>query len=285
MSETDEKIRRQIQAQLEIEKYKYRARLKVVGVQFLAALVFASVVGGVIWYLIPTYEDLGAGASQVAVSAAKSTVETVQDRVGNGINKADSSAEAEALASNLGAAFNTRANATLPPIQKQEYSSPPPAEMGQPFESERFSLALIGAQVARPKLTGMLGEPKDTEDHALILSLKIANNDDRKVLQFTGNRFSSDEFVLYDDVSNRIRRATFSLSSTLVGALTSSDDINPGESRSFVIAFDVPLPKTEYLTLTVDLSVFGDEGRAAFKVPVERIDGFQEYMNSVSDSN
>jgi hypothetical protein len=148
-------------------------------------------------------------------------------------------------------------------------------EFGKEFISERFSLALIGAEVGYPKVKDMFGDSKQGQLEQLILTMQLSNTHDRKILRYKeGNMFLEGYFHLQDDVNNDIRGVSFGMGSTVEGALTGSEDINPGDQATHVEVFSLPPKKTQYLILSVNLEAFEGEGIIRFKLPIEQVVGF-----------
>jgi hypothetical protein len=156
-------------------------------------------------------------------------------------------------------------------------STPPrdAIDFGKEFRSDRFSLALTGAEVGYPKVKDMFGDFKQGQSEQLILTMQLSNTHDRKILRYKeGNMFLDGYFHLQDDVDNDIRGVSFGMGSTIEGALTGSEDINPGEDVTHVEVFRLPPKKTQFLLLSVNLEAFGGEGSVCFKLPIEQVVGF-----------
>ncbi|HBJ34996.1 MAG TPA: hypothetical protein DDZ51_09595 [Planctomycetaceae bacterium] len=135
-----------------------------------------------------------------------------------------------------------------------------------------FSIRLASAKIAKAQIVDMFGETGTGREENLIITLEINNRDDRKILRFTErNMFSSANFKLRDDVENTIRGVNYGAASRPVGALRSSDDILPGAKVTHVELFNVPLPKTQFVILTVNLECFGSDGSIEFEIPIDQI--------------
>ena len=106
------------------------------------------------------------------------------------------------------------------------------------------------------------------EEPSLILHFQIKNKDERKVLTFSGGN-DEDNFTFVDDVGNDVH-GSFRFMDQFVG--TFFGDIAPGVSEAHAQAYSVPLPKTEHLILTVDLSSCDGEGKIEFKIPATEIE-------------
>lgn len=144
--------------------------------------------------------------------------------------------------------------------------------IGEVFNHEKFSIAIIDARFGVPKLADKVGDLKySAGEELLILTLQFANKDPRKTLVFdTDGRFGKTYFLLEDDVDNVVRGVNFGFSTIVQGAIQERD-INPGETVTHVCVFTKPLPKTEFMTLTVDLSCFYETGDVVFKIPINSL--------------
>jgi hypothetical protein len=144
--------------------------------------------------------------------------------------------------------------------------------VGESVSQNGFTITLKSARVEIPELKDILGQAAKGKEPLLILSFDIANTDDRRILRFKeDNPFMASHFKMRDDVGNVIRGVTFGIGSKPNGALTSSDDIQPGAAASHVAFFSVPPPKTQFLILSVDLACLGGEGEVEFKIPADAI--------------
>ena len=140
--------------------------------------------------------------------------------------------------------------------------------------SERYYLRALDkdARIEAPVLKDIMGKDAKGKDPVLILSFDFWNTDDRRILRFKeDNPFLGSHFKLRDDVDNVIRGVSYGIGSKPKGALTSSDDIEPGKSASHIEFFSVPPPKTQFLILTIDLECLGGEGEVEFKIPANAI--------------
>jgi predicted Zn finger-like uncharacterized protein len=154
-----------------------------------------------------------------------------------------------------------------PPVEpKRQYS------VGESAREKGFAITLKDARIDFPEVKDLMGEKAKGKDPVLVLNFDFMNIDDRRILRFKGdNRFSASHFRVRDDVDNVIRGVDYGFGNKAIGALTSSDDIEPGESASHVEFFTVPPPKTKFLILTVDLACLGGEGEIQFKIPSDAI--------------
>lgn len=154
-----------------------------------------------------------------------------------------------------------------PPIEK-----PRQFNLGESVQEKGFTIALTDARIEAPVLKDIMGKDTKGKDPILILSFDFLNTDDRRILRFReDNPFLGSHFKLRDDVDNVIRGVSYGIGSKPKGALTSSDDIEPGTSASHVEFFSVPPPKTQFLVLSIDLACLGGEGEVEFKIPANSI--------------
>jgi len=146
--------------------------------------------------------------------------------------------------------------------------------MNKAVSAKGLKLAVVKAEIKQPQVKREIyNDVQLANDAALVLTITVQNTDDRRILRYDANMFTS-RFLLNDDVENRIRGINYGAATVPVGALTGKEDIGPGQSAGHVEVFSVPPPKTEHLILTVDLKAFGGQGNVKFKVPVENIIGF-----------
>jgi hypothetical protein len=156
---------------------------------------------------------------------------------------------------------------TPSPIEK-----PRQFKLGESVQEKGFTIALKDARIEAPELKDLMGEDTKGKDPVLILSFDFLNTDDRRILRFKeDNPFMASRFRLRDDVSNMIRGVSYGIGAKPKGALTSTDDIEPGTAASHVEFFSVPPPKTQFLILTINLACLGGEGEVEFKIPANSI--------------
>ena len=146
--------------------------------------------------------------------------------------------------------------------------------MGKAYQiSETVTLVLTKVAVGQFQLMDYR-EAFTPADNVLVVHFIIHNNDKRKQLTVYDrhNKFSMSGYRLkiYDDVDNRIAP----ISQTAAGSLPDGHKVNPETTTEYIGAFDVPLPKTEYIEITMDLSMVEAAGSAIFRVPVAQIAGF-----------
>ena len=147
--------------------------------------------------------------------------------------------------------------------------------LNAPFKTDVFSITLKEAKVGSVPLKDLFGKEGVSQNPQLMFYFAVQNTHDRKLLRFReANSFGPQHFQLVDDVENTIRGVSFGASTKAIGSLTSSQDIQPGESVQHLEVFTVPPPKTQFLILTMDTKAFGGEGQVRFRIPAESIDGF-----------
>lgn len=157
-----------------------------------------------------------------------------------------------------------------------EVKTIPPTALGVERRAKGFSLAVISARIGRPEVKDMFGDMQRAQNPALILSLRVRNTHDRKILRFReGNMFLAGYFRLRDDVDNVIRGIDYGAGANPVGAMSTSDDILPGGVATHVEVFAAPPAKTQFLILTVNLEAFGGSGSTEFKIEASQINGFR----------
>lgn len=144
--------------------------------------------------------------------------------------------------------------------------------IGQTYKTKQFAITLNKAKIETTQIKNLMGKIATGTTPDLILSFTIANTDDRKILRHSlAEEFKvMTYFRLRDDVGNEIRKVNYGFSSTIPGALTSTE-IQPISSSTHVEIFSIPPPKTQFLILTVDLACFHGDGEIEFKIPASSI--------------
>lgn len=191
------------------------------------------------------------------------------------------------MRSALAEAFSVAKDELTTPVDRNEKtnplpepSEPPPGPskplgLGETHSTERFSITLTSARIDRPKIEELGGETSRAESPALLLSFTFANKDERKLLRYwEGNSFGPGYFRLRDDVDNDVRGVTYGYSSKPAGSLGSIKDIDPVTTVTHVEVFSVPLPKTQYVVLSVNLKCLDGDGEIEYMIPVTSIEGF-----------
>jgi hypothetical protein len=162
--------------------------------------------------------------------------------------------------------------------EAEAFEKQPLMTMGKIHAAEVFSIALVDARIDHAEVKSSFGnDPIETDEKYLLLTFRVTNTDDRKIIHFRDSgSFGASDFSLVDDVKNQIRGVGFGYSSELIGAISITDDIQPGENRTHLEVFTIPPPKTQYLMLTVNLKAFDGEGRIKYQIPANEIKGFGE---------
>jgi hypothetical protein len=163
-------------------------------------------------------------------------------------------------------------SSSTPNIEPARPAEPLLLTIGQPHKTDKFTFTLDGAKIATTQLKTAMGDTREGKDPDLILSFTITNIDDRRILRFReGNQFLGGHFKLIDDVDNVIRGVDYGIMSKPIGALTGTEDIQPGATATHIEIFSVPPPKTEFLILSVDMACIGGDGVVKFKIPASSI--------------
>lgn len=91
----------------------------------------------------------------------------------------------------------------------------------------------------------------------LEIHVRVKNLDDRRYLHVSRG-MASNSALLIDDVANEVRQLKMQISKEehRFPALQDLDRVKPGESRVGVLIFEVPLPQTEFLILTLPGRLF-----------------------------
>lgn len=161
---------------------------------------------------------------------------------------------------------------STPNTEPARPAEPLPLTIGQPHKTDQFTFTLDGAKIATTQLKTAMGGTSEGKNPDLILSFTITNLDDRRILRFReGNQFLAGHFKLKDDVDNVIRGVDYGIMSKPIGALTGTEDIQPGATATHIEIFSVPPPKTEFLILSVDMACVGGDGKVEFKIPASSI--------------
>lgn len=159
--------------------------------------------------------------------------------------------------------------------EAQVFKNKIPLGIGVAYRDKRFTLTLTEVRIDSVKTRELFsGTIAQLNEKYLLLKFYVKNTDKRKVLNFYGiGIIGNKNFDLYDDVENRVGGIGFKTFFPLVGAMP-PEDINPGEDQTHVEVFEVPLPKTKYLTLILDLDAFEGDGQINFRIPAAEIKGF-----------
>jgi len=147
----------------------------------------------------------------------------------------------------------------------KDVSSREPLDFREWFRASEIEVRVSQAAIARVSVTDLFGEMQQSTDDHLQLTLEIRNTSERRILRYREGVFSN-SFQLRDDVDNILRGVSFGFTNAVQGALEEGSEIDPRQSVTHVEIFRVPPPKTRHLDLTVDLSAFGLEGTAVFRI-------------------
>jgi hypothetical protein len=175
----------------------------------------------------------------------------------------------------LGRAFAGAADAPTP-------EKPKPTQkllLGQAVNTERAAFTIVSARVENPVIEGGFGtKPSKHEKPCLVLSMTIANKDNRKQLKcFFGAPYGKRIFAVQDDAGNDVDTMFFSSPDSeyrIAGSHRSYKPIDPEQSVNHAVAFELPLPKTESLSVLVDMAVVGQEGIVQYDIPIASVEGF-----------
>lgn len=179
----------------------------------------------------------------------------------------------ESIDSQAGSSLSGVRRESLGSIDSTEDSEQEPLPMGTAFESDSFTVRVVGAVIDRPRVRDW-GEDKLASNRHLMIHLQIKNLDDRRQLSVRSESvFGGSPFYLQDDVQNSVRRVSFGTGTSVIGSFEGK--IDPLVGETVIGCFEQPLPKTESLELTVDLDdLLGKKGKVRFSIPVEAIEGF-----------
>lgn len=149
---------------------------------------------------------------------------------------------------------------------------------GQAYNCPGASITLTAARMEHPILKGgIYNSTSKHEEECLIMALTIHNKDARKQFKLsTGGPFGDNVFTLMDDVGNDVDTMFFSSPMSnyhIVGSHPSYEDVNPGQSVEYLVAFHRPLPKTKSLSFLIDKRLIGQDGVVQYEIPITAVDG------------
>lgn len=147
------------------------------------------------------------------------------------------------------------------------------------FDGGSFLLTIDDVRIDYVKLEPMFGDEQDrsAEKH-LIVSFRVQNSDDRKILHYKQpGLLEGSFFTIRDDVDNVIRGVSFGSTNRIIGELAETEDILPGDVSTHVAVFTIPPPKTRHLIAAVDLRAFHAQGVAKFRIKLADITGFTDW--------
>lgn len=149
----------------------------------------------------------------------------------------------------------------------------PQIAMAETYDAGRFTVQVVAAKIGPTRLRDFRAETFDSDSAYLQVAVLFRNKDDRKSLRFSGEKgFNIPRFQMRDDVDNIVRPVGFGISTKVVGAIPDMEELNPEESLQHIQVFEVPLPKTKSLTLTIDLGCFDGEGELKVEIPYEAVE-------------
>lgn len=176
----------------------------------------------------------------------------------------------KAFAEGLRHAFPGMPDPSVEPEQKPD--PPPRVALGDTYDAGGFTVQVLEAVMRRPAVKGMTGDVSSSKEPLLTIQVRFTNKDDRKVLTFREDRLrGGSAFRLRDDVDNVVRPVNFGLGTQVVGAMGRLAELRPEESLEHLQLFSVPLPKTKFLVLNVDLYCFEGEGEVEFEIPIASV--------------
>lgn len=268
MADVDDKVQRQIAAQMEIERFKHRLQLRVVAAQFIAALALVGIIGFTLWQLMPSYSEVGEGLSEAAIAGVQETTSAISESV---VEPAVTPAPATAA---------------------DEPATTQSIKFGESFSTDKVQVRVTRASIEAPQVN--LGEKTMAyKDRKMILTIEIVNPHARHILKvddyaIRGDAFTFDKKIeIRDDAGNDFEKwaALDAISgfddwhllensnpSASIDA-SAEESINPGESALRILAFEIPPRATEHLLLTLDMALFGAEGKGVFEIPANQIAG------------
>ena len=148
----------------------------------------------------------------------------------------------------------------------------PKISIGKTYDAGKFTVEVTEARVGSVRLRDFQNPSFDSASPFLKVTLLFQNKDDRKSLRFRGNQpFSTPYFRIRDDVDNIVQPVNFGMMIKVVGAIENAGNLKPEESLQHLEVFEVPLPKTQKLTLTIDLACFDGEGELQVDIPYENV--------------
>ncbi len=149
----------------------------------------------------------------------------------------------------------------------------PKIALGEIHDAGQFTVQVAGAKISPVRLRDFQDDSFESDSPYLGVAILFRNKDERKSLRFSGTRaFNTSRFRVRDDVDNVVRPVGFGLTTKVVGAIEDVEELNPEESLQHLAVFEVPLPKTQSLTLTIDLECFDGEGEVLVEIPYEAVE-------------
>lgn len=198
-------------------------------------------------------------------------------KVGEAISKsAEKALSGGSIASDVPSAKSNGQPSPKKPSPKPVTAKDPPKELKirDMVITPEYELALIEARVDIPKIDH--DRSTANRERKLILTFHVKNRDRRKVMMFMRESMrESNHFELVDDVANTVHGVSLGFWDSPVGALRKIEEILPEQERTHVELFEVPLPRTEHLILTVNRAAVGGNGKVKYKIAADEIEGFK----------
>jgi len=143
-------------------------------------------------------------------------------------------------------------------------------KIGEVFNASNFRFQLEKASVDFITVKSFIGAKKSDEKF-LLLAFNLENYDPRKVLEYFEH---DDTYSLSDDVGNKIDPKHINFTDDIDG-VTRYAKVNPEQKLKFIKVFNLPLPKTQSLSLTINFSNLKSEEKLNIVVPIEMVEGFK----------
>ena len=164
-------------------------------------------------------------------------------------------------------ALRAAADPVVPPPQV------PKIALGEIHDAGQFTVQVAGAKIGPVRLRDFRDDSFESDSPYLGVAIQFRNKDERKSLRFSGTRaFNTSRFQVRDDVDNIVRPVGFGITTKVVGAIEDVEELNPEESLQHLAVFEVPLPKTQSLKLTIDLGCFDGEGEIQVEIPYDAVE-------------
>ncbi|MCA9211699.1 MAG: hypothetical protein KDB27_01430 [Planctomycetales bacterium] len=159
-----------------------------------------------------------------------------------------------------------------PTDEPNQRNNPIPFTLRQAIRSGDVEVGVTFARIDQALVKPAGGTPVKAGNKFLKLGLRITNLHERKELPIR-SLVSPTGLSLTDDVENRI--AIFRGDRRHVETWNSAPPpLKPEEITETVLLCEVPLPKTQYIQLTIDLSECSGEVLAVCRIPAAQIQGF-----------
>lgn len=134
---------------------------------------------------------------------------------------------------------------------------------GEAYETAEYRIELVRVTKDVLEKKGY-GDSYWTKEKFCKLFFRITNKDSRKLLRFYSGSTYNHNITLVDDVKNKVQNEAGGMSE-ITGHYTVKD-IKPEEAIEHMEPFEMPLEKTKYVTVSIDLSCVGDKGRIGYQI-------------------